>query len=68
MNISSTRARSCLGLIAMLLALSACSTQPRRVNCEGPLQPINAPAPVGSRSAASSSEIPEAEEPRKKQP
>ncbi len=33
-------------VLLVLALLSACHTQPPRVDCEGHLSPINAPAPV----------------------
>jgi starvation-inducible outer membrane lipoprotein len=37
-----------IGLVALVLALmlAACSAHPRKVDCEGHLTPINAPAPA----------------------
>lgn len=47
----SHRIRVCL--VTMLLVLvAACSTYPRRVDCEGHLRAINAPAPMKSSGAA----------------
>ncbi|MBK7250650.1 MAG: hypothetical protein IPI06_07200 [Gammaproteobacteria bacterium] len=43
--------------VALLLAavmaglVSGCSTQARRVDCDGRLRPINAPAPVSAPAA-----------------
>jgi len=39
-------------LVTLLLVLvSACSTNPRRVDCESHLRAINAPAPIKSSGA-----------------
>ena len=39
--------RTCLFVASFcLLLLSACSSHPRKVDCEAHLTPINAPAPV----------------------
>ena len=35
-------------LLGLTLALSACAHHALRVNCEGPLRPINLPAPEGA--------------------
>lgn len=34
----------------LLLILVGCSSHPRKVDCEGHLRPINAPAPVSASS------------------
>ena len=34
--------------IALTLLAASCASHPRRVDCEGHLRPINAPAPVSS--------------------
>jgi hypothetical protein len=40
-------------LVALLLLLvAACSGHPKRVDCEGHLRPINAPAPMKSSGVA----------------
>jgi hypothetical protein len=39
-------------VLAAVLAFSACSAHPRRVDCKGHLTPINAPAPVTLASAS----------------
>jgi hypothetical protein len=40
-------------LVALLLVLTAaCSTHPKRVDCEGHLRAINAPAPMNSSGVA----------------
>jgi hypothetical protein len=31
--------------IALVVLLAACASHPKRINCEGHLKPINAPAP-----------------------
>jgi hypothetical protein len=36
----------------LVLILAGCSSHPRRVDCEGHLRPINAPAPVSAPSVA----------------
>lgn len=41
----------CLFGAFLLLVLAGCSSHPRRVDCEGHLRPINAPAPVSVSSA-----------------
>ena len=41
-----------LWAVFVALILVGCSSHPRRVDCEGHLRPINAPAPVGSSSVA----------------
>lgn len=47
----SHRIQACL--VALLLVLTAaCSTHPKRVDCEGHLQPINTPAPMKSSTVA----------------
>ena len=38
--------RKTVFLIFALALLAACHTRPPRVDCDGRLQPINAPAPV----------------------
>lgn len=43
-------------LVVTILAGQGCSTQARRVDCEGRLTPINAPAPKGAVSAAGSAD------------
>ena len=35
-----------IGLLALALLLAGCATHRTRVDCEGHLRPINAPAPV----------------------
>jgi hypothetical protein len=39
---------SLLAAFLGLLLLTACSSHPRKVDCEGHLTPINAPAPVSN--------------------
>ena len=34
----------------LILILAGCSSHPRRVDCEGHLRPINAPAPISASS------------------
>jgi hypothetical protein len=36
----------------LALLLAGCSSHPTRVDCEGHLRPINAPAPVTSQGAS----------------
>ena len=35
-----------LVVVGLILAVSGCSSHPRRVDCEAHLQPINTPTPV----------------------
>ena len=49
---SRIKAKVALVLAAVMAGLMAgCSTQARRVDCEGRLRPINVPAPVAAPSA-----------------
>jgi hypothetical protein len=41
----------CLCGAFLVLILAGCSSHPRKVDCEGHLRPINAPAPANSSSA-----------------
>ena len=40
-----------LPVILLALLIAGCSAHRTRVNCEGKLKPINAPAPMATRSA-----------------
>jgi hypothetical protein len=40
----------CLCAMLLALILAGCSSHPKRVDCEGHLRPINAPAPVSASS------------------
>ena len=40
-------------VVPLLLAVVACSTHPRKVDCEAHLVPINPPAPASSAKTAS---------------
>jgi hypothetical protein len=39
-------------LVCLFICLAACGCRTQRLRCEGPLQPINAPAQEGKASAA----------------
>ena len=41
-----------LMVMVLVLLTGACSTHRARVDCEGRLKPINAPAPISSNDAA----------------
>jgi len=40
--------RTTLWATALILLTAGCASHPRKVDCEGHLRPINAPAPVTS--------------------
>jgi hypothetical protein len=53
--------------LACVLLISACSHHARRVDCDGPLRPINTPTPVAAATSAdSSSNLPRASATEKK--
>jgi hypothetical protein len=41
----------CLCAAFLVLILTGCSSHPRKVDCEGRLRPINAPAPASATTA-----------------
>lgn len=42
--------KAALVLLISLVLVSACRTRPQKVDCDGRLSPINAPAPVTQES------------------
>ncbi len=52
------------GAVAVGMLVAGCATHPPQVNCEGHLQPINAPAPKASESYVPAESTVTGQEPR----